>query len=186
MPRRLRRRSPLRPRRGATSTAGPRRHDGVGRQSVVLRLVQQQEERAVAAHPVIRVVSVQPGLADADIVQLLDALLGTCPQFVDRPELDRVGRAGFGARRLETVAQPVVAQRALEHPAVVRPLVDHAVRAGRHAVAAAVADVLLYDDGAELGAEQRAGRAHVQAGGVRAVLAHVRGHQPAHAVVSTR
>ena len=60
---------------------------------------------------------------------------------------------------------------------------DHPERAGRHAVAAAVADVVLHDDGAELGAEQRPGRAHVQAAGVRAVLAHVRGHQPAEVAV---
>ena len=58
----------------------------------------------------------------------------------------------------------------------------HPERARRHAVAAAVADVLLDDDGAELGPEQRPGRADLEAGGVGAVLAHVRGHQPAEAV----
>ena len=62
------------------------------------------------------------------------------------------------------------------------PLVDHAERTGRHAVAAAVADVLLDDDRAELGAEERAGRADVEAGGVRAVLADVGAHQPAQRV----
>ena len=55
----------------------------------------------------------------------------------------------------------------------------HAERAGGHAVAAAVADVLLDDDRAELGAEERAGRADVEAGRVRAVLADVGAHQPA-------
>src|SRR3712207_8124919 len=50
-----------------------------------------------------------------------------------------------------------------------------AVGAGRHAVAAAVADVALHHHGAELGAEQRPGRADVQAAGVRAVLADVGG-----------
>src|SRR3712207_9063145 len=58
-----------------------------------------------------------------------------------------------------------------------------AVGAGRHAVAAAVADVALHHHGAELGAEQRAGRADVQAAGVRAVLADVGGHQPADLLV---
>src|SRR4029453_17700041 len=53
-----------------------------------------------------------------------------------------------------------------------------AVRAGRDAVPAPVADVLLHDDGSELGPEQRTGRADVQAGRVRAVLAHVGRHQP--------
>ena len=55
----------------------------------------------------------------------------------------------------------------------------HAERARGHAVAAAVADVLLHDDRAELGAEERAGRADVEAARVRAVLADVRLHQPA-------
>src|SRR3954463_15103468 len=47
------------------------------------------------------------------------------------------------------------------------------------AVPAAVADVLLDDDRAVLGAEERAGRADVEAGGVGAVLADVGAHQPA-------
>ena len=59
------------------------------------------------------------------------------------------------------------------------PLVDHAEGARRHAVAAAVADVLLHDDRAELRAEQSSGRADVEARSVRAVLADVRLHQPA-------
>src|SRR5262249_31805921 len=58
-------------------------------------------------------------------------------------------------------------------------LVENAERARRDAVAAAVTDVLLHDDGAELGSEERAGRAGVEAPGVRAVLADVRLHEPA-------
>jgi hypothetical protein len=37
---------------------------------------------------------------------------------------------------------------------------------------------LLHNDSAELGAEQRARRAHVQTLRVRAVLAHIGAHQP--------
>src|SRR5207245_4225979 len=59
------------------------------------------------------------------------------------------------------------------------PLVEDAERARGDAVAAAVADVLLDDDRAELGAEERSGRADVEARGVRAVLADVGRHQPA-------
>src|SRR5699024_6926736 len=55
---------------------------------------------------------------------------------------------------------------------------DDPVRAGGDAVAAAVADVVLHHDGAELGVRERAGRAHVEARRVRAVLAHVRLHEP--------
>src|SRR5436190_5504971 len=64
--------------------------------------------------------------------------------------------------------------------------VEDAERAGGHAVAAAVADVRLDDDGAVLGSEQRAGRADVEAGRVRAVLADVRAHQPAEGVARVR
>ncbi len=60
----------------------------------------------------------------------------------------------------------------------------HPYGAGGHAVAAAVADVVLDDDGAELGTDQRTGWADVEAGGVRAVLADVRRHQPAQLAVA--
>ena len=113
------------------------------------------------------------------LVQLADPLLGPLPQLVQRAELDRLGRAGLGAGRAQPVADPVVAQRALVRAAVGLAPRDDAERAGRDAVAAAVADVVLDHHGAELGAHQRAGRAHVQAGGLGAVLAHVAGHQPA-------
>ena len=105
-----------------------------------------------------------------------DALRGHLEQLVVRPELDRIGRAGLRARRLEAVLEPVVAERALRGAAVDRVAVDHAERARRDAVPAAVADVRLQHDGLELGADQRAGRARVQAAGVRAVLADV-GHE---------
>src|SRR4029079_15965780 len=65
-------------------------------------------------------------------------------------------------------------------------LVEHAERARGDSVPAAVADVLLHDDGAVLGPEERAGRADVEAGGVRAVLADVGAHQPAERVAGLR
>src|SRR5581483_10106349 len=58
-------------------------------------------------------------------------------------------------------------------------LVEDAEGTGRDAVAAPVADVLLDDDGSELGAEERSRRADVEARRVRAVLADVGAHQPA-------
>src|SRR5262249_13155515 len=67
-----------------------------------------------------------------------------------------------------------------------RALVEDAERAGGDAVAAAVADVFLDDDRAELCAEERARRADVQARGVRAALADVGGHQPAQPAVAVR
>ena len=112
------------------------------------------------------------------------------------PNLIDVRRAGLGAGRRLVLDEPVVAERALLGDAgdgffsgalTVAPVwctsrrapLDDAERAPRHAVAAAVADVVLHHHGAELGAEQRTGRAHVQAAGVGAVLADVRRHQPA-------
>src|SRR5207253_4496066 len=92
--------------------------------------------------------------------------------------------------------QPVVTERALPDAAVFLlteqrqlerrvlrtlrkvTLVEHAERTRGHAVAAAVADVLLDDDRSELGSEQRSGRTDVETAGVRAVLADVARHQP--------
>jgi len=157
-------------------------HDRVRRQPVDLGLVEQQEERAVAADAVLRVAPVEPGDVDPSLVQLGQPPVGALAQLGQLAELDRLGGAGLGARGRLALLEPVVAERALERPAVVLAQVDDAVRTGRDAVAAAVADVRLDDDRAELGAEQRAGRAHVEARGVGAVLADVRRHQPLHAV----
>src|SRR5207302_450772 len=78
--------------------------------------------------------------------------------------------------------QPVVAERALPDAPVVLALIQHAERARRHAVAAPVAHVLLYDDRPELGPEESAGRTHLEARRLRAVLADVRRHEPPHTV----
>ena len=125
-------------------------------------------------------------------LQVGHPLLGPLPQLVDVAELDRLGGAGLGAGRRLVVEQPVVAEGALLGDARVLdrrnvlvlallpdPAVDDAEGAAGHAVAAPVADVVLHHHGAELGAEQRTGRADVQTPGVRAVLADVRRHQPA-------
>src|SRR5687768_12629291 len=55
---------------------------------------------------------------------------------------------------------------------------NHAEWASRHTVAAAVADWLLDVDRVELGADDRAGGADLQAGRVHAVLADIGHHQP--------
>ena len=146
--------------------------------------------------PSLLVGAVQPGLGHPLVVQLVHALPGLDHQIVVVAELDGSGRAGLGAGRGLAVPDPVVAERALLGDALVghagmfvarcvggkravRTPFDDAERAAGHAGAAPVAHIGLHDDGAELGAEQRPGGAHVQAAGVRAVLAHVRRHQPA-------
>ena len=108
-----------------------------------------------------------------------DPRCGELDELVVGAELDRVGRARLRARGLEAVLQAVVAEGALGGPAVVVVAVDDAERARRDAVAAAVADVGLQDHRLELGADQRAGRAGVQAARVRAVLADVGHEHPA-------
>ena len=96
-----------------------------------------------------------------------------------RAELDRVGRTGFGAGGLQPTLQAVVAEGALHRRARDRVDLDHAEGAGRDAVAAAVADVGLDDDGVVLGADDGPGGTDLQAAGVDAVLADVAHQQPA-------
>lgn len=102
----------------------------------------------------MRVVSVQVRLFHALFVQLAHTQGGTFAQLVQWAELDGLSGAGLRAGRFLPRAETVVAHRALERPSVVLTLLDHPVRAGGHAVAAAVADVLLDDDCAEFRAEQ--------------------------------
>jgi hypothetical protein len=52
-------------------------------------------------------------------VQLGQPPVGALAQLVELAELDRLGRAGLRAGRLQAVVQPVVAERALLRPAVV-------------------------------------------------------------------
>src|SRR3546814_6126778 len=79
----------------------------------------------------------------------------------------------------DVCSSDLVAERALMRLAVELIHGHDAEGAGRYAIAAAVADVLLHDHGVELGAENRAGRAGFQTGRGVAVLAHVAHHQPA-------
>src|SRR5690606_37903988 len=95
------------------------------------------------------------------------------------PERDRAGRAGLGAGRLQPVALPVVAERALVgEPVPGLAATDHAERAGGHAVAAAVADILLNIDVAILVGDERTRRTGLLARGGRAVLADIAVEEP--------
>ena len=109
-------------------------------------------------------------------MQLGDPARGDLHQLLVGAELDRVGRAGLRAGRLQPVLEAVVAERALAGAPVLGVAVDHAERTRRHAVAAAVADVRLQHHRLMLGADQRTGRAGVETARVGAVLADV-GHE---------
>src|SRR6266550_4272960 len=164
-----------------------RRHDRIGRQPVDLWLVQQQEERSEPSDAVVRIPAVQLRAVPAGLLKLVQAFVGALAELAELAELDRVGRARLRASRLVPALEAVVAERALPDAPVLSgsdpggigpqpwqvPLVEHAERTCRHAVAAPVADVLLHDDGAVLGAEERSRRADIETGGVRAVLADV-------------
>src|SRR5208337_2808136 len=132
-----------------------------GGKPVSLRRIQQQVERIQAAED-LRVRPVQIGLAGALAVQLPDAVQGALLELGDWPELDRPRRAGLGARRHQAVLEPVVAERAFLGDVLFGADVDHAERAGRDAVAAAVADGLLDVDRVELGAYDRPRRADLE------------------------
>src|SRR5699024_9173028 len=99
-------------------------------------------------------------------------------------ELDRLSRAGLRTGRFLPIDEAVVAERALVRRARIRHVhvrglavlavggsvdragiaaFDDAEGAAGHAGAAAVADIVLNDDGVEFGAEERPRRAYVDA-----------------------
>ena len=95
-----------------------RRHDRVGRQSVDLGLVEEEEERAEAADAVLGVAAVELRAVPALGLELREPRVGALPQLLERPELDRLRRARLRARRLVAALEPVVAERALPDAAV--------------------------------------------------------------------
>jgi formate dehydrogenase iron-sulfur subunit len=108
----------------------------------------------------------------AALVQRGDPRRRAFAQLVELAELDRLGGARLGAGRRLALLESVVAQGALPGPAVALAQVDHAVGTRRHAVPAAVAHVGLHEHRVELGADQRAGRARVEAARVRPGVPH--------------
>src|SRR5207302_2033269 len=115
---------------------------------------------------VVGIAAVELRPVPAFALQLRQPRVGALSQLLERSELDRLRRAGLRTRRLVAPLEAVVAERALPDPPVLLApqnggrrvgrgldvaLVEHAERTGRHAVAAAVANVLLHDHRAEFG-----------------------------------
>src|SRR5205807_4789326 len=139
--------------------------------------VAEHEERVQPVREPVGVAP-QPGPVGAAAVQLRDPGAAALGELVERSEGDRPGGARTDARRLLVDLEAVVAERALVGAVVDVGAGDHPERAGADAVAAAVADVVLHEHGAELGAHDGAGRADVHAAGVLAVLADVGDEEP--------
>src|SRR5436309_3388281 len=151
----------------------------IGGQAVHFRVVHQQIERVQAAERAVRIVAVEPGAHFALRLELVHALLRAGAQLADGAELDRVGRTGFRAGGLEPDAHAVVTERALLRRARDHVHIDDAKGTAGDAGAAAVAHIRLDYHGVELGADDRAGRAHLDTAGLDAMLAHVAHHEPA-------
>src|SRR5215510_9792117 len=158
-----------------------RQHGALGRwQPVDLWLVGYQKERVKAA---VLLVAVEARLRHPLPAQLVHARAGDLLHGRELAELDRLGRARLGARRRQVGLQPVVAEGALAGQAARLVETDDVVRAGRDAVAAAVADARLDIDGVELRPDDGVGRAHLHAARQRAVLADVAHHAPGDAAL---
>src|SRR4051794_28135860 len=94
------------------------RDDRVRRQAVHLGLVEKQEEGPEPADAVLRVVAVEASAVPAFRLELGEPCVCPLAQLVELAELDRLGGAGFRARRLVAALQAVVTERALPDAAV--------------------------------------------------------------------
>src|SRR5215467_7376089 len=155
-----------------------RQHRTLGRgQPVDFRLVGQEEQRV---QPAVLLVAVEARIRHPLPAQLVQSRTGDVLHRAQIAELDRLRRARLGAGRHQVGLQPVVAERALPGQAARLVEADDVIRAGRDAVAAAVADARLDIDGVELGPDDRVRGAHFHAARLRAVLADVAHHVPGH------
>src|SRR5437870_7341155 len=108
-------------------------------------MIHQQEEAVQALDPVRGAdaagVAIELRLRKALPAQRLHARLGAGTELVQRPELDGVGRAGFGACRLHPALEAIVTKSALVRLAIrLHGDSDHPIGTARHAVVTAVAD----------------------------------------------
>src|SRR5882724_2708056 len=151
----------------------------IGGQAVHLGIVDEKIEGVQATQRPIRIVTVEPRPRFSLSFELLHALLRADAQLADGPELDRISRTRFGTGGLEPDAHAIVTERALLRRARDHVHIDDAKGTAGDAGAAAVAHIRLDHHGVELGADDRASRAHLDTAGFDAMLAHVAHHEPA-------
>jgi hypothetical protein len=90
------------------------------------------------------------------LAQIFHALSRMCAQIIEPPENNRFSWADFGACGNESAFLSIVAESALECATGVgqrrRPAIDHAERTRDDAIAAAVANIILYKNRSGFGA----------------------------------
>lgn len=102
---------------------------------------------------------------------VLDELADQTLFVIAVAEDTRTNRANLHASRLQALSDAVIAPCAFVCYALLLIEITRAIRTGLHAVLAADAIGVIDEDHAILGLIGRAGRAHLHAGGVRAVIA---------------
>ena len=109
-------------------------------------------------------------------------------KIIKPSEDDRFGWANLRASRNESALLAVVTKRAFEGSAGIgqrlRPAIDHAEWTGDDAIAAAVTDIVLHENGADFGAHDRTGRARFETTGLFAMLADVGQKNPAERILA--
>jgi hypothetical protein len=118
------------------------------------------------------------GVLNAASFQFIQSLMGGTAEAFQLTKLDGLGRTRFGASRLEARVLAVVAEGAFEGAPIVLVAVHNSERARDYTVRAAVADVRLNKDAAELGAHDGAGRAGLETTSLLTMLADVGGEAP--------
>ena len=117
------------------------------------------------------------------LLQLLHASRCTRAQIVEPAKDDRFGRANFRAGRDEPALLSVVTKSAFKCAAGIgqrlRPAIDHAKRTRHDAIAAAIADIVLHENGAGFGPDNRAGRTGFETAGFFAMFANIGQKNPA-------
>src|SRR5262245_9035147 len=151
------------------------------REPISFRFAENQKKGVNAAHGCfLRIVKLR--VLVAILLELLHALACTRAQIIQSAKDDRFGGTNFCAGGYESALLSIVTERALECASSIGkrlgPAIDHAEWTRDHAVAAAVADVVLHKHGPDLSPHDRAGRTRFEATGFFAMFANIREKNP--------
>src|SRR5205823_73242 len=142
------------------------------RQVVSTHISANYEECMRAANAGIRGI-VKLRIVHAALMQFFDPRFRFISQHLNLAELNGFRRAGLRAGGNQAHLLPVVTERALERPAVIHVLFNHAEWTGNHAIPAPVADVRLNEHSTEFRSNNRTRGTSLQAPGIFAVLANI-------------